>query len=218
MAKIEEKRKAIELRKRGMSYSQIKMKLGSSKGTLSGWLRDYPLSSQRIKELRDWNPMRIEHYRNTMKLKRERRLLDVYEIAKRDIGEISKRDIFIAGLFLYWGEGSKSGGATVSLSNNDPGVLKFFIKWLAVMNYPKKKMSVKLHLYSDMNIQKEISYWSNELKMPLLNFKKPYIKKSFFSAIDYKSFGHGTCMIRVYKQYFIDYILMALKYIQDEIL
>jgi hypothetical protein len=60
------KEKAFELRKESISYSEIKTKLTFIKSTLSIWLRDLPLSSQRIKELRDNSPKRIERYRNTI--------------------------------------------------------------------------------------------------------------------------------------------------------
>jgi uncharacterized protein YjcR len=107
MARIKDKQKALTLRAKGYSYSQIKEKLGIGKGTLSGWLADYPLSDERIKELRDNNPRRIENYRNTMQKKKKARLSVVYNNVSKDIGEFSKRDLFIAGLFLYWGRGNK---------------------------------------------------------------------------------------------------------------
>lgn len=59
MARKLDKQRAILLRKRGYSYSQIKNKLGISKSTLSGWLYDIPLSEKRIRELRDLSPQRI---------------------------------------------------------------------------------------------------------------------------------------------------------------
>ena len=105
MAKKILKEKAFELRKEGMSYSEIKNRLSISKSTLSLWLRDLPLSDQRISELRDNNPKRIERYRNTMNQKREEKILQSYEQAKHKLGKILKRDLFVGGIFLYMGEG-----------------------------------------------------------------------------------------------------------------
>jgi len=102
MARKEDKQKAIIMRKKGMSYSQIKEKLGVSKSTLSGWLYNMPLSEKRIRELRADSPVRIERYRNTMRVKKENRLKEVYKKVSKDIGNFSKRDLFLAGLFLYW--------------------------------------------------------------------------------------------------------------------
>ena len=71
---------------------------------------------------------------------------------KKDIGKFSKRDLFIAGLFMYWGEGTKTFNTMTSVSNTDPAVLKLFIKWLNDFGIKKKDLGVKLHLYSDMDI------------------------------------------------------------------
>jgi len=51
MAKHELHNQAIDMRKEGASYSQIKAKLGISKSILSGWLKPYPLSPERLKRL-----------------------------------------------------------------------------------------------------------------------------------------------------------------------
>ena len=53
------------------AHAQIKSIVGVSKSTLSHWLRDYPLSQRRMRELRDLNPKRIKSYRETRKRRRE---------------------------------------------------------------------------------------------------------------------------------------------------
>ena len=64
------KEKVLAMRLKGMSYSQIKSEIKVSKSTLSLWLQKYPLSEKRIRELRDWNPQRIEKCRITKENKR----------------------------------------------------------------------------------------------------------------------------------------------------
>lgn len=214
MTRKEDKQKAITMRKKGMSYSQIKEKLGISKSTLSGWLYDMPLSPDRIKELRDFSPMRIESYRNTMKAKREGRLEEVYKKVTKDIGVLSKRDLFIAGLFLYWGEGTKMKNASVEFTNTNPAMIKFFINWLELLGVKKGKLKIKLHLYSDMNITKSIAFWSKELKISISRFSKPYIKRTLLKEITYKNgFGKGTCSVILGSRDLWEYIMMGLKYI-----
>ena len=102
MSRIKDKSKAIELRRKGMSYSQIKAELGISKSTLSGWLQDMPLSEDRVRELGPMNLKRIERCRNTKLKHRQERLKNIYNKARLDIGELSKRELFLLGLFLYW--------------------------------------------------------------------------------------------------------------------
>jgi hypothetical protein len=194
MAKVEERRKALELRKQGKSYSQIKKELALSKSTLSVWLRNYPLSKEQIRVLRDWSEVRIEKFRRTMQRKREKRLASYRAEERKKWLPLSPRELFLAGLFLYWGEGNKSLGGGISLSNSDPNVIKFFIYWLVkCLRLDFKKIKVYVHLYSDMNINEELGYWSKELRIPLGQFSRPYIKKNERADIDQKGFGHGTC-------------------------
>lgn len=216
MARKIDKQKAVAMRKKGMSYSQIKEKLGISKSTLSGWLQDFPLSEKRIRELRDNSPIRIERYRNTMREKKETRLKEVYKKVSKDIGIFSKRDLFLAGLFLYWGEGTKTSNSSTVLTNTNPAMLKFFIRWLELFNIQKKNLKVKLHLYSDMNIKKSLDFWSKELKIPLSQFRKPYIKKTSLKSITYTNgFGKGTCCVMFDNRDLWEYIMMGIKYISE---
>ena len=108
MAKFKIRERAVLLRKEGKSYSEIKSLLKVSKSTLSLWLRDYPLSQEKIRELRDWNQKRIENYRETRRRQRESILNDIYKHEKDVILPLSKRELFLTGLFLYWGEGGKT--------------------------------------------------------------------------------------------------------------
>ena len=217
MARTRDREKVIKLRLKGSSYSQIKETLGISKSTLSGWLADYPLSPERIKELRDKNPRRIENYIRTMKKKREVKYARAYDKAKKDIAKLSKRDMYIAGLCLYWGEGFKTKVGSTALSNTDPGMIIFFIKWLETMGISKIKLKANLHLYKDMNEEKEINFWSRTIGLPKNQFRRPYIKKSNISDITYKNgFGHGTCTVRYENVEFNRYVIMGIKYIKDK--
>lgn len=218
MARFKDHEKAISFREQGMSYSQIKKKLKVSKSTLSLWLRDYPLSEQRIRELRDWNEQRIEKCRETKRKKKEKRLKNFYQQQKRFIFPINKRELYLSGLFLYWGEGSKSQLTMLSISNTDPSLVKFFIYWLhRCLDVPKKKLTVHLHLYNDMNINREMKYWSEILEIPLKQFSRPYIKKTSSKRINHKgSFGHGTCQVRIYNARLSEKSLMSIKAITDQ--
>lgn len=205
------------MRQQGKSYSQIKSIVGVSKSTLSLWLRDYPLAEWRIRELRDHNQQRIEQFRKTMMSKKSSRLNTVYEKQSKLILPLTKRDLLVAGLFLYWGEGEKAREAQIGISNTDPAVPRFFIYWLMrCFGVPKEKLRVRLQLYSDMSIIEKTKYWSETLNIPLFQFQKPYVKKNLSSGINYKGgFGHGTCNILVGDVRLYEKILMSLKCIRD---
>jgi transposase-like protein len=219
MTRFLDRTKAHELRKQGKSYSQIKKELGISKSTLSQWLRKYPLSKEQIDVLQGKSVVRIEKYRQTMQRKRNDRFNISYENEKVKLMPLSKRDLYIAGLFLYWGEGTKGDNSTVSLNNTDPNVVKFFLLWLTdCLNVPKNSIRVTVHLYEDMEINDSLNYWSNTLGIQRSQFIKPYIKKSLRLSIDQKGFGHGTCGLYIYDIAVKTKIRASLKIIADNYL
>ncbi len=217
MARKEDKIKAISLRLKGQSYSQIKSKIKISKSTLSNWLQDYPLSEKRIRELRDLNPQRIERYRATRALQKKTRLDEIYAKEKKALLPFSKRDLFIAGLFLYWGEGGKTANAQLTLTNTKPSIIKFFIFWAdKVLKINKKDIVFRLHIFKDMSPEKEIFAWSKELKVSKNQFRKCFVKKTLSSSVTYKrSFRHGTCDAIIRGARLAEKVLMSLKAIED---
>jgi hypothetical protein len=217
MAKRKEKEEAIRLRKLGKSYREIRSLLPVSKASLSLWLREYPLSVKRLRELRDFNAERIEHYQQTRARQRNAKRAEIYKTEKARILPLAKKEFFIAGLFLYWGEGSKSTLANyVGFSNTDPAMVKFFIKWVENFGDEKKKLVIRMHFYRDMDIVRETNYWAKTLGISKSKFKKPYIKESKFSSLSYKpGFGHGTCNVLVYDAMLGKKIMMGLKVLKD---
>jgi hypothetical protein len=217
MAKQSEREKVLQMRKKGASYSQIKTKLGVSKSTLAYWLKDLPLSPQRMRELRDWNQHRIERYRETRRQQRGAHLKRIYAAERKNILPLSKRDIFIGGLFLYWGEGGKTSPAELTFSNADSAMLKWFILWARkTFGIAPNRFRVRVHLYADMNIAQELKFWSRILNIPLSQFRRPYIKKSKRSELTYKNlFGHGTCNLHIRNAELTKKVLMSLKVLQD---
>ena len=129
---VEKHLRAIELRKEGKSYSQIKEELQVSKGSLSLWLRKYPLSGEQMQRLtnRPMRELQIERYRLTRQTNREKRLREIYDCESARILPLNERELLIAGLMLYWGEGGKTANGTVTLTNTNPKMIKLFLYWL----------------------------------------------------------------------------------------
>jgi Homeodomain-like domain len=217
MAKRKEKERALTMRAAGHSYSQIKKALGISKSSLSLWLRDHPLPEERIRELRDVTETRIERTRETKRKKKDAMLAEIYRQEKEVILPLSKKELFIGGLFLYWGEGAKTDRAEISLSNTNPAAIKAFMYWLThALEIKPEAMLIKLHLYSDMDVIKETAFWTKKLNLPKSQFIKPYIKETKFSAITYKNgYGHGTCNLFVRGANFQNKVFMGLKVLSD---
>ena len=216
MARRKDKEKAIELRIKGLPYSEIRKKLGVSKSTLSIWLRDYPLTREQINELRGNNPKRIERFRETMKQKKVDRWNQVYKKVEKNIGDLSDREVFIAGFFLYWAEGGKTKEYSISMSNTDPSMLRMFIRWLVLLDVPREKIKVRIQLYKDMDVDTEEKYWSSVLGLPRKrHFRKSYIKSSNRIGLTYVTRGHGTCNIIVDGRDVAEYVLQGIRYVSS---
>lgn len=220
MSRIQDKEKAINLRVQGWTYSSIKKELRISKSTLSSWLSKFPLTEKQLSVLKkNKNKSReiaIEKTRATKKEKRDLRLKQIYTKEKLQWTDLTERELQLAGLFLYWGEGNKSLLHPVSLNNTDPSMVKFTLFWLTKgLKVPKEKIKIYVHLYSDMDTNQILRFWSNELQIPLSQFGKPYIKKSKKAEILQKGFSYGTCGLYVTDVRLKEKVIMGIKVIAD---
>jgi hypothetical protein len=170
-----------------------------------------------MRELRDFSEIRIEKYRQTMEAKKDARLDLFYKEEKAKHLPLSKKELFIGGLFLYWGEGMKNVKYPLGIYNTNPQLIKFGLYWYKnCLDIPLNKIKVHLHLYSDMNIKEEMKFWSKKLKMPLSRFANPQVKKNKKTEINYKgTFGHGTCGLLVNDVRLKERVIVAIKAIAD---
>jgi hypothetical protein len=208
----------IQLRLQGKTYRQIKSELGIPKATLSNWLSKLPLNDAQLellsknKELSE--DVRIEKFGNTFRNKRLVRLKEEYK-NQSSLLPLSEKELFLAGLFLYWGEGDKKLGI-ICISNTDPRIIKFASIWMTkALKVPKEKLKAGLHLYADMDIQKSIDFWANILGFSNDQFIKPYIKKTNREGLTYKSFGHGTCKVYFSSVELSQKVAMSIKVLSD---
>lgn len=216
MTKLVLKRRVVELRKSGKSYSEIKQLVKVSKSSLSLWLRGVSLTKDQILRIKGKKAQAIEKFRETMRIKREKKLLGYYNEQAKIWLPLSERELYFAGLFLYWGEGNKASRNTISISNTDPNMLKFSLLWMVKsLKIPKKYIKVALQLYQDMDIRDAINYWSKTLNIPADRFNKPYIKASLRTSIDQKGFGYGTCNLVAQSTVIKERLLMSTKSIAD---
>ena len=216
MTKLLLRRQVIEYRKQGKSYSEIKQIIKVSKSSLSLWLRNIPLTEEQISGLKLRKDHAVERFRESMRLKRLNRLNEYYEDQLKKWIPLTQREKFIAGLFLYWGEGNKVSTNAISIANSDPAVIGFSFYWLKnCLEIPEQEVYIKLHLYNDMDVEEETQYWSKILNISKNRFTKPYIKETSRNDIDQKGFGHGTCTISAFKTVIKENILMAIKAISD---
>lgn len=200
-----EREKAVLLRRRGKSISEIADELKMNKSTVSIWCRDVRLAEAQQKRiaLRQSRGGRIGLLK-AAEMKRTRRIEDTrrqYSLGAADVGQITPRDIFFLGLGLYWGEGYKKGSGEFGFTNSNPAIIRAFLTWIT-KTYGVKKQDLILRVSINQRHRDKtlasIRYWSR------ITGARPdqFTKTSLIRAPQHKIFVnsdsyYGTLRIKV---------------------
>jgi len=108
---------------------------------------------------------------------------------------IAEEKLKIAGIMLYWAEGTLRGN-TVDFANSNPNMIKIFLKFLRqICGISEERLRVYLYAYSHCDLEKIKKYWSKITKIPLSQFTKPYIREGNLN-ITHRKLPFGLVHIR----------------------
>ena len=172
-----DKLEAFKLRKEGKNYREIRAILGVSKGTLSGWFKNFDWSGDisKVNHTFNYSPEKIRkmHEARTMLLK------ELYDKARlegqNEFGKYKNEPLFAAGLMVYAGEGDHSIKSNLTrIANSNSKIILVFKSFLSKY-YPEfhKKIRISILLYPDLDDKFCLEWWSSTLKIPLDQFHKP---------------------------------------------
>ena len=160
---------AISLRIKGFSYSYISDKIGVSKSTLSDWLSVVPYQPNTQTIARVGKAIAMANAHKTLQKKES--IETLRKEAEKEIGNVSKRDLFMFGLGLYLGEGAKTHDIT-RVTNSDSDVICIAIAWFYSLGITRKQLRITLHLYPDSDTEKSLHFWSRTTTIPRSQFGK----------------------------------------------
>jgi transcriptional regulator with XRE-family HTH domain len=202
-AKSEKRLLAEKLRReQGLSYNEIAALTGTSKSTLSNWLRDVPLTAEQEARLQERSranrasfaaralPINRERYRRA----REQAYRSGVEVATRLPDDPSVEELALA--MLYLGDGSKTGGA-VRMGSVNPDILAYFVWALKhLYNVDECRLSCRLHLVEAAREREDqlIQWWAVRLSLPQGRFRPAtFDRRSQTTEVtdDY----HGVCVV-----------------------
>lgn len=185
LTKENERNKAIELRKRGLSYREILREVLVAKSTLSLWLRSVKLSKkqkQRLTEKKLASARRGAVRKHEIKVEKAN---DIIHRAFSDIKKISAKDLFLIGVALYWAEGSKEKeyrpGSGINFANSDCDMAKIFLKWLIkICGIDKDRIVFEIYIHENnkYRLNQVVNYWSATTGYSKDNFSRIYFKKN----------------------------------------
>lgn len=82
------------------------------------------------------------------------------KLAKKD------KELLLAGLMLYWAEGSRKNKHVIQMANLDYRLILLFIKFLRrICDVKEEKICLNIQLYRKFNKEETKNYWSRILKV-----------------------------------------------------
>ena len=201
----EVKNKVQMLRKQGWSLGKIQKKFGLPKTTIYSWISDIKVSKLQQEKIRISALQALQEGRE-----KAQAILRLQRIAKeqtlladgiRSVGKLSHKELFIAGIALYWAEGFKNKHEhRLGFCNSDPAMIKFYLHWLEkCLSVKKQDIIARVTVNNSYKDKIEVIelYWSQFTEIPLSQFTKPFYQniqwKKQFDQDNY----HGVLRIHV---------------------
>jgi hypothetical protein len=174
--KLAERERARELRAQAWTINEIVAELGVSNSSVSVWVRDVEFDeatraaragANRNRGARARRP----HRQRVAKLAQIERLMAE---GRERIGQLSDRDLLIAGAALYAGEGGKTDGE-IAFANSDPRMIAVFCMWLRrLFDIDESRLRLRLYLHQGLDLEHALAFWSDLTGIPPSQFGKPY--------------------------------------------
>lgn len=206
MANTFKKSKALVLRRRGRSITEIAEKLDVPKSTVGVWCRNLKLGEKQIERLA--KRQESGSYKGRMKFLervRSERLIQTKKLREEGINEtkdIDKRDLLVAGIAMYLSEGATSGSnEEVSFTNSDFRTIVFMKKWFReVCGVSDDRFIIQIRInkiYKD-RVKYAEDYWAKLINIPLSQFSKTILIKSRLKKIyPEDNIYYGTVRLKV---------------------
>lgn len=200
------KKKAIELRKNGLSYNEISKKLNIAKSTLSLWLSDLPLS-ELIKQ-KNITKSKIIWAKNIVSFNKKRSLIyqrETNQILKNyalEIDTLTKKDLFYLGIGLFLAEGSKREKWSIRFANSDSLIIKIIFKFFReICNVKESDFRARIHLHPNITNKVTLKYWSDIAQIPKSQFWQPQtvVSKSSQGKRKINQLPYGTLHVTIMK-------------------
>lgn len=213
---IEDQKKAKEYRSQGKSIKEISFLLKKPQSSISNWVRNVELTTDQEAHLKSKNPIwtkehRLKASKNCVETWRERR--KVFQNQGRLLAKEMNTD-FIAGIMLYWAEGSKNRNV-LKFSNTDVHMMKFFVKFIFNFFEIKQEdinLKINCHLNNGITLDQIENFWLTELNLSKSTLYKTFIeRKRVVSGIRKNRHLYGVCCISINKTEIVQKIFGAIQ-------
>lgn len=181
-AKDDLRTKARDLRLQGLDYGEIVARLGVSKSSVSLWVRDLPRPPRVAPdECARRTAERMRRYWTAERQVRAAQRAAASTAAAADIGDLTDREILIAGAVAYWCEGAKNKphrrADRVTFANSDPELISFFLLFLDVAEIPRSDLAFQLQIHETADVASAERFWLALTGAQPEQFRKTSLKR-----------------------------------------
>lgn len=195
---------AIELRRTGATYRELMGQFGVAKSTLWRWLKAEGLVETHPQKLTELKRAAQQRGAAVVRARRIERVARVLDEARKQVGQISDRELWLIGIALYWAEGAKQKPNDVScgvlFSNSDVFAVQVFVEWLRrCCNIPPDLLTYDIYLHISADGPTTRAFWASELNLPATAKLNLYWKRHRPQTNRYNtgSSYHGVMRVRV---------------------
>ncbi|MEV0258663.1 hypothetical protein AB0H82_30935 [Streptomyces sp. NPDC050732] len=171
--------RARELRVQGWTYDQIQVELGCSKSSISLWVRDLPRPVPRYTPEEHQALMREGLARLRSAQDEERK--ETKRAAHREVGRMTDRELFTAGVALYWAEGQKSKPyarrESVIFVNSDPSVIRVYLAWLDLLGIAPERLQYRVLIHETADVPAAEQFWADLVHVDASVFQRATLKR-----------------------------------------
>ncbi|MFJ7131902.1 hypothetical protein [Streptomyces fungicidicus] len=171
--------RARELRLQGWTYDRIEVELGCSRSSVSLWVRDLP-TPERRRTPEEAAAIARRGWEAKLRVRDEERQR-TKDAAKRAVGDLSARELFLVGVGLYWAEGGKDKPydrrENVAFVNSDPGMIKVFLAWLDLLGVERERLRFTVMIHETADVAGAERYWARLVGADRSAFNKTTLKR-----------------------------------------
>ncbi|MFF9393551.1 helix-turn-helix domain-containing protein [Streptomyces griseoluteus] len=178
-AKDDLREQARELRLQGWTRKEIQAELGCSKSSVSLWVRDLPRPEPKCSP--EEQRARMNAGLAKLRTAQEQARAATKQAAADAIGVLTKRELFIAGVALYWAEGAKDKphrrSEVLQFINSDPNVITLFLRWLDLLEVPRSRLTLRVSIHESADVGRAENFWADVVGVDVAAFSRATLKK-----------------------------------------
>lgn len=122
--------------------------------------------------------------------------------AAGEIGELTERELLIAGVMAYWCEGAKTKPwrreNRVKFINSDPLLIRMYLRFLDQVGCGLDQLRLVVNIHENADVEAATVYWMEVTGASKSRFGKPVIKKHNPKSVRKKTGDHYHGALVIY--------------------